>query len=80
MDEKALPLGPARFNAVGFCLTLIRTWQWSSSFFVYASFSLLYNHIQKSRLGETERMREVQILVCLLASLPNRCSLAPAVG
>lgn len=49
---------------MGFCLTAIRIWQWSSSFFVYASFSLLYDHIQKNRLGENDRMRGVQVLVC----------------
>lgn len=56
---------PRRFNAVGFCLTAIRIWQWSSSFFIYASFSLLYDHIQKNKLGESDRMRGVQVLVCL---------------
>ncbi|POS77868.1 hypothetical protein DHEL01_v203733 [Diaporthe helianthi] len=61
MDEKLVP-PPRRFNAVGFCLTAIRIWQWSSSFFVYASFSLLYDHIQKNRLGENDRMRGVQVL------------------
>ncbi|KAI7783742.1 hypothetical protein LA080_011451 [Diaporthe eres] len=61
MDEKPVP-PPRRFNAVGFCLTAIRIWQWSSSFFVYASFSLLYDHIQKNRLGANDRMRGVQIL------------------
>ncbi|KAK2599623.1 hypothetical protein N8I77_011361 [Diaporthe amygdali] len=61
MDEKPLPPS-RRFNAVGFCLTAIRIWQWSSSFFVYASFSLLYDHIQKNRLGENDRMKGVQIL------------------
>lgn len=52
---------------MGFCLTAIRIWQWSSSFFVYASFSLLYDHIQKNRLGANDRMRGVQILVCLVS-------------
>lgn len=51
---------------MGFSLTAIRIWQWSSSFFVYASFSLLYDHIQKNRLGENDRMRGVQVLVCLM--------------
>lgn len=51
-----------RFNAVGFSLTAIRIWQWTSSFFVYASFSLLYAHIHKNRLGENSRMKGVQIL------------------
>lgn len=50
---------------MGFCLTAIRIWQWSSSFFIYASFSLLYDHIQKNKLGESDRMRGVQVLVCL---------------
>ncbi|KUI70018.1 hypothetical protein VM1G_05484 [Cytospora mali] len=62
MDEKPLPPRPKRFNAVGFCLTAIRIWQWSSSFFVYASFSLLYEHIQRNRLGENDRMKEIQVL------------------
>ncbi|KUI53543.1 hypothetical protein VP1G_00937 [Cytospora mali] len=63
MDEKPLPPPrPKRFNAVGFCLTAIRIWQWSSSFFVYASFSLLYEHIQRNRLGENDRMKEIQVL------------------
>ncbi|KAI3394407.1 hypothetical protein diail_2819 [Diaporthe ilicicola] len=70
MDEKPLP--PARrFNAVGFCLAAIRIWQWSSSFFVYASFSLLYNHIQKNRLGENDRMKGIQVLVCLMFPCPQ---------
>ena len=50
---------------MGFCLTAVRIWQWSSSFFVYASFGLLYDHIQKNRLGANDRMRGVQVLVCL---------------
>lgn len=54
---------PRRFNAVGFFLTGIRIWQWSSSFFVYASFSLLYAHVQKNKLGENNRMKAVEILV-----------------
>lgn len=65
MDEKPAP-PPRRFNAVGFCLTAIRIWQWSSSFFAYASFSLLYDHIQKNKLGESDRMRGIQVLVCLI--------------
>lgn len=56
-------MGFARFNAVGFCLTGIRIWQWTSSFFVYASFSLLYAHIRNNRLGENNRMKGVQVLV-----------------
>lgn len=59
---------------MGFCLTAVRIWQWSSSFFVYASFSLLFDHIQKNRLGESDRMRGVQVLVrsvcCLVVSCP----------
>lgn len=51
---------------MGFCLTAIRIWQWSSAFFAYASFSFLYDHIQKNHLGENGRMRGVQVLVCLL--------------
>lgn len=67
MNERSLLPPPAkRFEAVGFCLTAIRIWQWASSFFVYASFSLLYDHIQKNRLGGDERMRGVQVLVCIL--------------
>ncbi|KAG8169864.1 hypothetical protein KVR01_000609 [Diaporthe batatas] len=62
MVEKPVVPPPTRFNAVGFCLTAIRIWQWSSSFFVYASFSLLYAHIQNNRLGENGRMRGVQVL------------------
>ncbi|ROW03654.1 hypothetical protein VPNG_07220 [Cytospora leucostoma] len=58
MNERTLLPPPARpFNAVGFCLTAIRIWQWASSFFVYASFSLLYDHIQSNRLGGNEHMR-----------------------
>lgn len=64
MDEKPVP-PQRRFNAVGFCLTAIRIWQWSSAFFAYASFSFLYDHIQKNHLGENGRMRGVQVLVCL---------------
>lgn len=59
---------------MGFCLTAIRIWQWSSSFFVYASFSLLYDHIQKNRLGENDRMRGVQVLVCFVLLL---CHILP---
>jgi hypothetical protein len=65
---------------VGFCLTAIRIWQWSSSFFVYASISLLYDHIQKNRLGENNRMRGVQVLVCHFSCLSyylSRAQLAP---
>lgn len=62
MDEKVLPRAK-RFNIVGFCLTGIRVWQWSSSFFVWASFSLLYDHIQRSQLGASNRMKGVQYLV-----------------
>lgn len=51
---------------MGFCLTAIRIWQWSSAFFAYASFSFLYDHIQKNHLGENGRMRGVQVLVCLM--------------
>lgn len=51
---------------MGFCLTAIRIWQWSSAFFAYASFSFLYDHIQKNHLGENGRMRGVQVLVCLV--------------
>lgn len=47
---------------MGFCLTAIRIWQWSSAFFAYASFSFLYDHIQKNHLGENGRMRGVQVL------------------
>lgn len=74
MDEKPLP-PLRRFNAVGFCLAAIRIWQWSSSFFVYASFSLLYNHIQNNRLGANDRMKGVQVLVCLLRLCPRSLSL-----
>ncbi|ROW03125.1 hypothetical protein VMCG_05687 [Cytospora schulzeri] len=76
MEEKTLPPRPSRFNAVGFCLTAVRIWQWSSSFFAYASFSLLYDHIQRNRLGEGERMRGVQILglVSLVYSTAVVCS------
>lgn len=66
MDEKSVPRSN-RFNAVGFCLAGIRVWQWSSSFFAYASFSLLYDHIQRNHLGETSRMKTVQVLVCMHA-------------
>jgi hypothetical protein len=76
MDEKALPPRPKRFNAVGFCLTAIRIWQWSSSFFAYASFSLLYEHIQRNRLGENERMKGVQILVWPFS--PRHATSAPS--
>lgn len=62
MDEKTLPRA-TRFNVVGFCLAGVRVWQWSSSFFVWASFGLLYDHIQRSRLGATNRMKGVQYLV-----------------
>lgn len=62
MDEKILPR-TASFSVVGFCLTGLRIWQWSSSFFVWASFSLLYDHIQNSRLGAASRMKGVQYLV-----------------
>lgn len=62
MDEKGLPQ-TRRFSAVGFCLTAIRVWQWSSSFFVYGSFSVLYDHIQRNRLGENGRMKNVELLV-----------------
>lgn len=57
MDEKVWSRAGARFNAVGFCLTGIRIWQWSSAFFAYASFSLLNPE-------ENERMKAVEILVC----------------
>lgn len=63
-----------RFNAAGFCLTGIRIWQWASSFFVYASFSLLYAHIHKNRLGENSRMKGVQILVRTSLSFALRTS------
>lgn len=66
MNEKALPRTGTRFNAVGFFLTLLRIWQWSSSFFVYASFSLLYAHVHKNKLGENSRMKAVEILVSRL--------------
>lgn len=66
--EDASPYKNKRFNAVGFCLTGIRVWQWTSSFFVYACFSLLYAHIRKNRLGENNRMKGVQVLVSTLFS------------
>lgn len=79
MDEKVLPR-MRRFNAIGFCLTGIRIWQWSSAFFAWASFSLLYDHIQKNRLGENGRMKGIQILVrirlhihCLLCRALVHC-------
>ena len=61
MEEKT----PRRtFNGLGFCLSALRVWQWSSSCLVYASFGLLYNYIVHNRLGENSRMKGVQILVC----------------
>lgn len=63
MDEKVLPGPSRRFNAVGFCLTAVRCLQWSSSFFVFGSFRLLYDHVQKNKLGEHSRMKAVEILV-----------------
>lgn len=62
MDEKVLPR-TRRFNALGYCLTVLRIWQWSSAFFAWASFSLLYGHIQKNQLGENDRMKGIQVLV-----------------
>lgn len=79
MDEKDSP-PTRRFNAVGFCLTGIRIWQWSSSFFVWGSFSLLYDHIQRNRLGENGRMKLVEHLVrppCLCLSLYTVISARP---
>lgn len=79
MDEKVLPR-TRKFNPVGFCLTGIRVWQWSSSFFVWASFSLLYDHIQRNGLGENNQMKGVQLLVRVhpFLSKPRRtpCRLA----
>lgn len=64
-----------RFNAVGFCLTGIRIWQWTASFFVYASFSLLYAHVHKNRLGDNGRMKAVQVLVRTI--LPQALLIVP---
>lgn len=76
MDEKSVPR-TNRFNAVGFCLTGIRVWQWSSSFFAYASFGLLYDHIQRNHLGETNRMKAVQVLVCICSPYQHDVFLLP---
>ncbi|CAN8097873.1 unnamed protein product [Discula destructiva] len=62
MDEKVLPISRRRSNAVGFCLVGIRIWQWSSAFFIYASFSLLHDHVQKNKLGESNRTKAVEVL------------------
>lgn len=62
MDEKMLPQ-PRKFDPVGFSLTGIRVWQWSSSFIVWASFGVLYDHIRQNGLGENKRMKGVQLLV-----------------
>ncbi|KAF3761904.1 hypothetical protein M406DRAFT_74829 [Cryphonectria parasitica EP155] len=61
-DEKTVLQETRRFSGIGFSLTAIRIWQWISSLFVYASFSVLYHHIQRNRLGENGRMKGVAFL------------------